>query len=68
MTSNEATEASRIIDAIGGTGVTASLCEVSEAAVSQWRKEGIPNARLMFLRLAKPDVFAPQLETHAGPP
>lgn len=27
------------------------------AAVSQWRRDGIPNARLMFLRLARPDIF-----------
>jgi len=31
---------------------------VSMAAVSQWRDSGIPKARLMYLRLALPDVFA----------
>ena len=50
-------EASRIIDALGGTGEVARMCEVSDAAVSQWRKDGIPRARLQYLRLARPDVF-----------
>lgn len=49
-----------IIDAIGGTSVVAALCDVSDAAVSQWRTAdgGIPKPRLMFLRLARPKVFA----------
>ncbi|MGK5020710.1 hypothetical protein [Janthinobacterium sp. LB2P10] len=49
-----------IIDAIGGTSVVAELCDVSDAAVSQWRTAdgGIPKSRLMFLRLARPKVFA----------
>lgn len=50
----------QIIDALGGTGPVARLCEVNDSAVSQWRKDGIPRARLMFLRLARPDVFKPQ--------
>jgi hypothetical protein len=49
---------SQIIDALGGTAKVARLCEVEPAAVSQWRNDGIPNARLMFLKLARPDVFA----------
>lgn len=48
-----------IIDALGGTTHVAKLCEVTEGAVSQWRRNGIPNARLMYLRLARPDVFRP---------
>jgi hypothetical protein len=51
------TEHSRIIDAIGGTGEVAKLCEVLPSAVSQWRTDGIPRARLMYLRLIRPDVF-----------
>jgi len=51
-------EACRVIDALGGTGEVARLCEVSPAAVSQWRKEGIPKPRLQFLRLARPHVFS----------
>ncbi len=48
---------SQLIDALGGTAKVARLCEVEMAAVSQWRHDGIPNARLMFLKLARPEVF-----------
>ncbi len=47
----------QIIDALGGTSEVARLCEVTPGAVSQWRTEGIPKPRLMFLRLARPKVF-----------
>ena len=48
---------SKVIDELGGTAKVAALCEVSMAAVSQWREGGIPKSRLMFLRLARPDIF-----------
>jgi len=53
----------KIIDEIGGTQVVADLCEVTKGAVSQWRKKYIPQARLMFLRLARPEVFADRRTT-----
>lgn len=58
----------QIIDAFGGTSTVASLCEVSDAAVSQWRTSKIPNARLMFLKLVRPDIFisTPGHPGHAG--
>lgn len=46
-----------IIDALGGTFRVAELCEVRPPSVSDWRKYGIPRARMMFLRVARPDVF-----------
>lgn len=46
-----------IIDRLGGTSETARLCEVQPASVSEWRTNGIPKARLMYLRAAKPEVF-----------
>lgn len=49
--------ANTIIDRLGGTSETARLCEVQPPSVSEWRKTGIPKARLKFLRLARPDVF-----------
>lgn len=55
---------SEIIDALGGTFRVAELCEVKPPSVSEWRKSGIPAARLMFLRLARPDVF--NRESHSG--
>lgn len=51
-------ESTRVIDAIGGTVKVARLCSVTKGAVSQWRDNGIPRARLMYLRLLRPDVFA----------
>ena len=62
---------SEIIDALGGTSKVATLCKVSTAAVSQWRADGIPQARLMFLELARPEVFKnanAQAETGTPPP
>lgn len=48
---------SLLIDALGGTTSVAVLCEVEPQAVSQWRKNGIPQSRLMYLKLLRPDVF-----------
>lgn len=50
-------DASEIIDALGGTSAVAKLCEVKAPSVSEWRKNGIPPARLQFLRLLRPEVF-----------
>ena len=51
-------EASEIIDRLGGTVAVARLCEVQPPSVSEWKQRGeIPPARLMFLKLARPDVF-----------
>lgn len=47
----------KIIDGLGGTAEVARLCEVSAQAVSQWRADGIPKARLMFLRVVRADFF-----------
>lgn len=48
---------SKLIDMLGGTVEVARLCQVSSQAVSKWRNEGIPHARLMYLKLARPEVF-----------
>lgn len=51
-------DANKIIDALGGTVVVAGMFEITAGAVSQWRATNeIPKARLMYLRLARPDVF-----------
>ncbi len=47
-----------MIDSLGGATVVATLCEVSPQAVSQWRRDGIPAARRMFLKLHSPAAFA----------
>lgn len=47
-----------IIERLGGTSRVAELCEVEPPSVSEWKKNGIPKARLMYLRAIRPDVFA----------
>lgn len=49
--------ANQIIDALGGTSEVARICHVKPPSVSEWRENGIPAARLMYLRLLRPDVF-----------
>lgn len=47
-----------IIEKLGGTKAVAHLCEIKEPSVSEWKQRNhIPKARLMYLRLVRPDVF-----------
>jgi hypothetical protein len=46
--------ANKIIDGLGGNGPVAELCQCSQAAVSQWRTNGIPRSRMQFLRVVRP--------------
>lgn len=57
-------DANQIIDSLGGTSAVAELCDVTTGAVSQWRHDGIPKARLMFLRAVRPDIF---IQIDGGP-
>jgi hypothetical protein len=57
MPYNAAMDANKIIDDLGGTNAVAALCDIKPASVSQWRTDGIPHARLMYLKLLKPEVF-----------
>lgn len=50
-------EANRIIDAMKGTSVVADIFNITTGAVSQWRDEGIPDARLFSIKLLRPDLF-----------
>lgn len=40
----------KLIEALGDSSFVADCCQVSIPAVSQWKKNGIPNAQLRFLR------------------
>lgn len=53
----EQSAASRLIDLLGGNACVAAMCEVSSQAVSKWRRDGIPRARVMYLRAIRPHVF-----------
>lgn len=48
------------IDQLGGTAAVARMFNIAQPSVTKWRKEGIPDARLMYLKLARPDLFQPQ--------
>ena len=55
-----------IIDNLGGTGTVAKIFKVTKGAVSQWRENGIPEARRMYLELAFPEAFAEREEQKAA--
>ena len=38
-----------LLQLLGGTNKVARMCDVEPAAVSQWRKNGIPREQLLFL-------------------
>lgn len=38
-----------LLQLLGGTGKVAQMCNVEPAAVSQWKKNGIPREHLLFL-------------------
>lgn len=50
-------EAINVIAALGGSSAVARLCEVTPQAVGQWRKDGLPNARRMYLKVVHPEAF-----------
>lgn len=49
--------ASEIIDEFGGTQEVADLLEITTGAVSQWRTNGLPDARLKYFKLLRPEFF-----------
>jgi len=53
---------SELIDMAGGTHAVAVLCKVTDGGVTQWRTNGIPRARRLYLELALPKVFGPKAE------
>jgi len=56
---------SQKIDLLGGTAAVARMFGIAQPSVTKWRKEGIPAARLMYLRLVRPDIFeAPKEADH----
>lgn len=41
---------SAIVEALGGTTHVANLLQIDKTAVSHWKRNGMPRARLMYLR------------------
>lgn len=50
--------ATKVIDALGGTAAVARIFGVRPPSVSDWKREGIPSARVMFLRVAHRKTLA----------
>lgn len=48
----------QVIDALDGTAEVARLCDVRMPSVSDWKRVGIPHARMMFLSVAYADKLA----------
>ena len=59
-------DSNKIIDALGGTNEVARICNIKPGSVSGWRITGIPSARLMYLKLLRPDVFGADPEQKAA--
>lgn len=55
-----------VIDAFGGTSKVAKLFNIKPPSVSEWRESGIPSARLMCLRLMRPEVFQQEAPTNSA--
>lgn len=47
-----------VISEIGGVNQVARICQIRPASVCDWRKNGIPRARLMYLKLLMPHLRA----------
>jgi len=56
---------SKFIDQLGGNAAVSVIFSISSQAVSKWRKEGIPPARMMYLKLAYPHVFESEMKEAA---
>ena len=53
-----------IIDSLGGTKAVAALFRIKPPSVSGWRKNGIPSARMDYIRLAYPDLFGQSVPSY----
>lgn len=50
--------ATEIIDRLGGTAKVSRIFGLSMPSVSDWKRDGIPHARVMFLRAAHRKALA----------
>lgn len=51
------TQATKVIEALGDTANVARLFDVRMPSVSDWKKSGIPKARMMYLQVAHPHAL-----------
>lgn len=59
-------KANEIIDALGGTTLLAKKCNTTLAAVSTWRKNGIPDYRYQFLSYVYKKQLREITDPHLG--
>ncbi len=52
------TQAIKIIEALGGVAEVSRIFKIAMPSVSNWKHEGIPDARMMYLKVA----YAAQLK------
>lgn len=50
--------ATQVIDVLGSTAEVARLFDVRMPSVSDWKRDGIPHARMMLLRETRKDQLA----------
>lgn len=50
--------ATQVIDVLGGTAEVARLFDVRMPSVSDWKRDGIPHARMMLLRETRKEQLA----------
>ncbi len=48
--------ADRLIQELGGVTKVANICKIATSSVCSWREQGCPRARLMYLKLAYPEL------------
>lgn len=64
--SNQTINVDRIIEALGGDVKAAEFFEITRQGVAKFRKQQhIPNARLLHLKAARPDLFEQQQDKAA---
>ncbi len=52
------THATKIIETLGGTAEVARLFDVRMPSVSGWKLEGIPKARMHYIKAVRPEALA----------
>lgn len=50
--------ATQVIDALGGTAAVARIFNLSKPSISAWKTDGIPESRVMYLRVAHRKALA----------
>jgi hypothetical protein len=58
--------ASQIIDALGGPTKVAGETGLTKGAISNWRKNNIPDGWLAYFRVTRPHLFAAPPKKRAG--